>query len=132
MRLKVITDAVHPAYGARRACCDIVTRCRRFRPHRTCVIVKLKLLTPSLTVGSELYDAAISISGSGSRSIGQNNKITTNHRRGGDPTDEDCGKQNNTEGRLTAAPSDTAFDNPRGHMSVARWKCIADKMVTLE
>ena len=130
MRLKVITDAVHSAYGAGRGCRDIVTRCRSFQPHRPCVIVKLKLLAPSRIVGSKLNEAAISISGRGS--IGRNNKITTNHRRGSDPADEDCGKENNTEGRLTAASSDTGFDNPRGHVWVARRKHIPDRMVTLE
>ena len=36
------------------------------------MIVKLKLLAPSLIVGSKLYDAAISISGRGKKSIVQN------------------------------------------------------------
>ena len=94
------------------------------------MIVKLKLLAPSLIVGSKLNDAAISISGRGS--IVQINKMTTNHRRGGDPAREDCAKENNTEGRLTAATSDSAFANPRGHICIARRKCISDKMVTLK
>ncbi len=94
------------------------------------MIVKLKPLALSLIVGGKLNDAAISIGGSGS--IGQNNKMTTNHRRGGDPADEDCRKENNTEGRLTAAWSDAAFDNPSGHLWVARHKCVSDRMVTLK
>ena len=94
------------------------------------MIVKLKLLAPSLVVGSKLNDAAISISGRGS--IVQINKITTNHRRGGDPASEDCGKENNTEGRLTPASSDAAFANLRGHLWVARRKCTSDTMVTLK
>ena len=94
------------------------------------MIVKLKLLAPSLLVGSKLNEPAISISGRGS--IVQINKMTTNHGRGGDPTSEDCTKENNTEGRLTAASSDTAFDNLRGHLWVARRKCTSDTMVTLK
>ena len=130
MRLKVITDAVHSTYGARRGRRGIVARGRSFRPHRARLVVKLKLLAPSLIVGSKLNKAAISISGRAS--IGQSNKMTTNHRRGSDTADEDCGKENNAEGRLTAATSDTAFAISRGHICIARRKCISDKMVTLE
>ena len=81
-------------------------------------------------VGSKLNDAAISIGGSGS--IGHYSKITTNHGRGSDPADEHCEKETNTEDRLTATWSDTAFDNPRGHMWAARRKCVSDRLVTLE